>query len=105
MHEVSKKEMAQGRATGVSVKFDDGQFCFIATDNGVLGCGIFDINIFNEAGYAGAIMRGTEEKPYVEPEDLLEGKVSAVSDKAREMGIEVGMHGDVVLKKLLGDSA
>ena len=101
MHEIRTISMEGGRATGVSVKFDDGQFCFIAADKGILGCGIFNIDVFNEVGYAGALMKGTKEKPYVEPEDLIDGKVTIVSHAAGKMGIEEGMSGLDVLKKII----
>lgn len=101
MPEISVKEMADGKATGVSVKFDGGQFCFIATNRGILGCGIFDIEVFDEVNYIGALCKGTIEKSYIEPEDLLDGRVSLVSKKAREIGIAEGMIGKEVLEILI----
>jgi len=101
MYDVTTRKIADGKATGVSVKWSDGQFCFIATERGILGCGIFDINVFNEVGYVGAFAKGTKEKPFVEPEDLLDGRVSLVSEKAREIGIIEDMTGEEVLQKLL----
>ena len=100
MHEVKVKKMS-GDATGVSVQWDGGQFCFIATDNGILGCGIFAPKIFEEFSMAGALAKGTPEKPLVEPEDLLPAKVSMVSPKAKELGIKEGMTGAEALKKLI----
>lgn len=102
MHEVKVKKMSDDdNVTGVSVKWDGGQFCFIATDNGILGCGIFSPKIFEEFSMAGALAKGTIEKPLVEPEDLLPAKVSMVSPKARELGIKKGMTGEEVLKKFI----
>ncbi len=102
MHDVKTKPMADGRATGASVKWDGGQFCFIATDRGILGCGIFNIGILDEFDMAGALAKGTPSLPLVEPEDLLSARVSMVSVKAREIGITEGMTGEEVLEKLLG---
>ena len=92
--------MENGNATGVSVQWDGGQFCFVATKKGILGCGIFSIDIFDEFDMAGALAKGTPEKPLVEPEELLSAKVSMVSSKAKDMGITEGMKGEEVLKKL-----
>jgi len=101
MRGVRKVTMEGGKATGVSVKWDGGQFCFISTGRGILGCGIFNIEVFNEFNMAGALMKGTPERPYIEPEDLLGGKVTIISKAAAKLGIKRGMTGKKVLKKLL----
>ena len=102
MHEVKTKSMDGGRATGISVRWDGGQFCLVATDRGILGCGIFNPDIFDEFSMAGALAKGTIERPLVEPDDLLPVKVSMVSREARKLGIKEGMTGEEVLKKLTG---
>ncbi len=101
MHDVSARKMADGKAMGVSAKWDAGQFCYILTDKGVLGCAIFNPDIFDKENYAGAFLRGTPQKHYVEPEDLLEGRVDIVTRAGRELGIEVGMKGSEALRLLL----
>ncbi|MFO8056283.1 MAG: DUF1805 domain-containing protein [bacterium] len=101
MRDVSVREMADGKAVGVSAKWDKGQFCFILTEKGVLGCAIFNPAIFDEENFAGAFLRGTPGHYYVEPEDLLEGRVDIVTREAEKLGIEKGMKGDRALEKLL----
>lgn len=101
MHDVRRISMEGGKATGVSVKWDGGRFCFIAADRGIIGCGIFNIKVFDEFKMAGALMKGTPECPYVEPEDLLNGKVTMISKAAAKLGITKGMTGKRVLKLLI----
>lgn len=105
MFSISVKSLKDGKAMGASVKWREGQFCFIVTKRGLLGCGIFDVNVLNEMDFIGALIKGTKEKPYVEPEDLLEGKVRTVSQKAKEMGIKEGMTGKEVLQILTAESS
>jgi len=102
MHEVKVKEMEGGKATGISVKWDNGQFCLVVADKGVLGCAIFNPEIFDEFSMTGAMAKGTVEKPLVEPEDLLPVRVIMVSKDAQKLGIKEGMTGQEVLKKLAG---
>lgn len=105
MLSISVKSLVDGKALGASVKWHGGQFCFIVTKKGLLGCGIFDVNVLNEMDFVGALIKGTKEKPYVEPEDLLQGKVKIISEKAREIGIKEGMTGGEVLDILTAASA
>ena len=102
MHSVTTRPMSGGRATGISVKWDGGQFCLIAADKGFVGCGIFSPEVMEKFTMAGALARGTPEKPLVEPEDLLPAKIVVVSSKAKQLGILEGMTGEQALSKLLG---
>jgi uncharacterized protein YunC (DUF1805 family) len=101
MHEVKTRSMLGGRATGISVRWDGGQFCLIATDKGLVGCGIFDIDVFEEFKMAGALAKGTPQKPLVEPEDLLPAKIVMVSRQAARLGIKKGMTGKQALQKFI----
>jgi uncharacterized protein YunC (DUF1805 family) len=83
MFSISVKSLKDGKAMGASVKWQEGQFCFIVTKRGLLGCGIFDVNVLNEMDFIGALIKGTKEKPHVEPEDLLDGKVRTVSERLK----------------------
>ncbi len=101
MHSVTTRPMAAGKAEGVSVKWDGGQFCLIVTDRGFVGCGIFSPEVMEKFAMAGALARGTPEKPLVEPEDLLTAKISVVSSGAARLGIREGMTGEQALARLL----
>jgi len=102
MREVKTRPMLEGRATGLSVRWEGGQFCLIATDRGIVGCGIFKLEVLEEFNMAGALARGTPSKPLVEPEDLLPAKIVQVSSEAKKLGIREGMTGEQALQKLLG---
>jgi len=102
MREAKTKKMMEGRATGVSVKWEGGQFCLIAADRGFVGCGIFSMEVIDEFGMAAALAKGTRDKPLVEPEDLLPAGIMAVSKAAADMGVEKGMSGEEALIKILG---
>ncbi len=90
-----------GNVLGTSYRWPKGQYCAIHTDRGVVGCGIYDVNIASKFGMVVAIARGTPERPLCEPEDLLNAKIADVSAPASELGIEVGMTGLQALEKLL----
>ncbi len=92
--------MLNGRVTGLSVRWDNGQFTLIVTDRGILACGIFDPEILEHFKMAGALCRGTPESPLKEPEDLLTAKVAEVSSKAARLGIKKGMTGSRALEIL-----
>lgn len=62
---------------------------------GLMGCGYLNVETFNRTGEAGVIVRGVNTY-----EDMLKVKVTAVSDAARALGIEVGMIGEEALRKL-----
>ncbi len=68
----------------------------------MVGCGIFDVHVAGEFGMAVAIAKGTPAKPLVEPEDLYNAKIVAVSEPAKALGIIPGMTGSEALAKLLG---
>jgi len=91
----------EGEAIGTSYRWPGGQYCAIHTGRGLVGCGIYDVNIAGEFGMAVAIARGTPDHPLCEPEDLFEAKIVDVSEPAREIGITPGMTGREALGKLL----
>lgn len=90
-----------GSAIGASYRWPGGQYCAIHTSRGIVGCGIFDVHVAGEFGMAVAIAKGTPAKPLVEPEDLYQAKIVAVSEPARQLGISPGMTGMEALEKML----
>lgn len=101
MHRVKIKKMRGGKATGISVQWDNGQFTLIVADKGILGCGIFDPKILEEFKMAGALCRGKPEKPLRRPEDLLKAKIKEVSSAGKKLGLKKGMTGKEALARLL----
>ena len=102
MRKLKSKPMFRGKATGISVRWQGGQFCLIVADQGFVGCGIFSLEVLEEFNMAGALAKGTPQKPLIEPEDLLPSKIVAVSSRARKLGVRKGMTGEEALKRFLG---
>lgn len=94
-------ETPEGTAIGISNRWAGGQYCALLTKNGVVGCGIYDIDCCNEFDFAFALAKGTPTKPLVEPEDLFEARIVKLSKKAGRLGIAVGMTGREALALLL----
>jgi len=94
-------ETPHGQVVGTSYRWPGGQYCAVHTDRGLVGCGIYDVNVAEEFGLAVAIAKGTPENPLCEPEDLYEARIVAASAPARELGIEPGMTGLEAIGKLL----
>ncbi|MBX3411294.1 MAG: DUF1805 domain-containing protein [Pirellulales bacterium] len=91
----------RGEALGMSCRWKGGQYCAIHTGRGLIGCGIYDVDIAGEFNLAVAIARGTPAKPLVHAEDLFEAKIVEVSEPARKMGIVPGMTGLEALDRML----
>src|SRR5205085_1452541 len=68
-------QFEHGRAIGTSNRWEKGQYCSILTPAGIVGCGIYDLEIAAEFDLAIAIARGTPACPLVEPEDLFEARI------------------------------
>jgi uncharacterized protein YunC (DUF1805 family) len=90
-----------GTAIGTSQRWMGGQYCSIITERGIVGCGIYDLQTAGEFGQAIAIAKGTPAHPLVQPEDLLDAKISGVTPKAAEYGIQIGDTGREAAEKML----
>jgi uncharacterized protein YunC (DUF1805 family) len=90
-----------GKAIGISNRWNKGQYCSILTTSGIVGCGIYDIATAAEFDMALAIAKGTPENPLVEPEDLFNAKIINLTPKAKGYGIEIGMTGKQAVELML----
>jgi uncharacterized protein YunC (DUF1805 family) len=90
-----------GEAIGMSHRWHKGQYCSILTKAGLVGCGIYGLEIPAEFDQAIAIARGTPANPLVEPEDLLPAKIIGVTPRAASFGIKVGMTGREAVELML----
>lgn len=63
---------------------------------GILACGYLNIETFNKTGEVAAIVTGVRTH-----EEMLKAKVIAVSNAARDAGIDVGMSGEDALRKFV----
>src|SRR5689334_7183805 len=100
---VTQREMqfAGGTAIGMSQRWIGGQCCAIQTAAGIVGCGIYALDVPAEFGQAIAIARGTPANPLAEPEDLLTAKIVGCTPKAESLGIHPGMTGRDAVEKML----
>ena len=90
-----------GKAVGISNRWNKGQYCSILTAAGIVGCGIYDIATAAEFDMALAIAKGTPENPLVEPEDLFDAKIVNLTPRAKDYGIEIGMTGKQAAELML----
>jgi len=96
-----KLQFDNGPAIGMSHRWQQGQYCSILTELGIVGCGIYDLKTAAEFGQAIAIAKGTPEIPLVEPEDLFEAKIVGMTPKAASFGIQIGMTGKEAVELML----
>src|SRR5262245_31968284 len=100
---VTQRQMqfAAGTAIGMSQRWIGGQCCAIQTAAGIVGCGIYALDVPAEFDQAIAIARGTPANPLAEPEDLLAAKIVGCTPKAESFGIHPGMTGREAVEKML----
>jgi len=94
-------QFAAGTAIGMSQRWIGGQCCAIQTAAGIVGCGIYALDVPAEFDQAIAIARGTPANPLAEPEDLLAAKIVGCTPKAASFGIHPGMTGREAVEKML----
>jgi uncharacterized protein YunC (DUF1805 family) len=100
---VVQREMplAGGTAIGLSQRWIGGQCCAIQTAAGIVGCGIYALDVPAEFGQAIAVARGTPANPLTEPEDLLDARIVGCTPRAEELGIRAGMTGREAVELML----
>jgi catechol 2,3-dioxygenase-like lactoylglutathione lyase family enzyme/uncharacterized protein YunC (DUF1805 family) len=94
-----------GKAIGISNRWQKGQYCSILTPAGLVGCGIYDLETPAEFDQAIAIAKGTPACPLVEPEDLFAARIVGVTPKAASYGIHVGHTGREAVELMLKASS
>jgi uncharacterized protein YunC (DUF1805 family) len=72
----------------------DQKLLVVKGSKGVIGCPYLNVDSFEKFGEACAII------PAVDIAGMLDSKVTAVTTKAKELGIEVGMRGREALDKI-----
>ncbi len=90
-----------GTGIGISNRWQGGQYCSILTRVGLVGCGIYNLEVAAEFGQAIAIAKGTPEKPLVEPEDLFDATILDATPQARKLGIKPGVTGREAVELML----
>lgn len=94
-------QFENGSAIGTAQRWNGGQYCSILTAVGIVGCGIYDLQVAEQFGQAIAVARGTPQQPLRVPEDLLEAKIADLTPAAAKMGIQVGWSGRQAVEAML----
>ena len=97
---LTKVTTTTNQADAIAAQWNDGQFIVLVAPKGLVACGIIDFSVTEKFNFAAAIAHGTPEKPLITADDLLEAKVTEVTDKAKEYGIIEGMTGREALDLL-----
>jgi uncharacterized protein YunC (DUF1805 family) len=82
---------------GVMASWEGSQYVMIIAKKGIVSCGFVDREIMEEHDTAIAISKGTKENPLITVDDLLKSKISDLTKKAGDLGIELGMTGQQAL--------
>ncbi len=95
MIQIEMIEIGKLKALGIKIELANAPILIIKGEKGFLACGYFRVGVANYLGDAMAIVTGVESF-----QEMLNSKVSMVSEKAKELGIEVGDTGREALMKL-----
>jgi uncharacterized protein YunC (DUF1805 family) len=80
-------------ARGIEANWATGQWVAIICNNGMVGCGAFDVKLMEEHEQVIAIARGSIERPLITCADLLNAKIVGVTKLARNLGVKEGITG------------
>jgi len=72
----------------------------VVTDNGMVGCGAFDVAALEKFQYPAARVRPSKGDSIATIDDLLEGIVKDANGPAQARGVKIGMTGREALGKL-----
>lgn len=82
-------------ATGIEITLPEANMVLALGKKGYLMCGYLNLEVCEKFKGCAAVIRGVTNV-----KELLEGKVAAVTQKAKRLGLEPGMTGLQALKKL-----
>ncbi|TAJ45867.1 DUF1805 domain-containing protein [Methanofollis fontis] len=91
--------LREREAAGYVIPLGPANLVFAKTENGLLGCGAFDVDALERFGYPAARIRPSGESVR-DIDDLLNGTVAAANAPARARGITPGMSGAEALERL-----
>ena len=81
---------------GVRVELPDSPpLLLVVADKGFVMCGFLNVDVAQNLGVAAAVVSGVKSF-----EDVLNAEVKAVTSKARDLGVSVGMKGVDALKHM-----
>ncbi|MDD5688046.1 MAG: DUF1805 domain-containing protein [Elusimicrobia bacterium] len=84
------------KATGIEIPFQNAVLVFVQADKGFVMCGYLNMETAEKLDDAACMVRGVKTV-----DDLLVAKVVALTSKAKDFGIELGMTGKEALENLI----
>ncbi len=88
------------KAEGYVVPLNGVNLVFAKTEQGMVGCGAFDVKALDKFKYAAAKVAGPNGGPIVTLDDLLAGEIREPNEAAKAAGVKSGMHCGSALKLL-----
>ena len=88
-----KVDVAGKHARGFVYPLGPVSLVAVVTDNGMVGCGAFDVAALEKFGYPAARVRPSKGDSIATIDDLLEGIVKDANGPAQARGVKVGMTG------------
>jgi len=93
-------ELSGKSADGYIIPLGTIKLVSVVTDNGMVGCGVFDVHALDAFGYPAAKARKAGEGLIATVDDLLNGIIKEVNEAARKRGVSIGMSGREALALL-----
>jgi uncharacterized protein YunC (DUF1805 family) len=96
----TKVKLAKKEADGYVIPLGKVNLVNVVTDQGMVGCGAFDVAALNNFGYPAARVKPSRGSSIATIDDLLVGVIKEANDAAAKLGIRVGMSGKEALDLL-----
>ena len=96
MLEVKEIKLEKGSIVGIKIELPNAPLILLKGKKGFIMCGYLNIETANKLKDAAAVVKGVKTI-----EEALNAKIEAVSDKAKEIGIKVGMKSVEALNLLI----
>lgn len=91
-------QLAHKMADGYIIPLGMINLVSVVTDNGMVGCGAFDINALDAFSYPAARAGRSDGGLIATVDDLLTGIIRGVNEAARKRGVAIGMSGKEALE-------
>ena len=93
-------DLAGKKAEAAVHSFGPVNLVFARTDKGMIGCGLFDIAVFDRFNLPAAKMKAADGGLIRTVDDLLAATAREVNQSGQRAGIQPGMNGRAILEKL-----
>ena len=91
-------QLAHKMADGYIIPLGMVNLVSVVTDNGMVGCGAFDIHALDAFKYPAARAGRADGGLIATIDDLLTGTIKGVNEAARKRGVAIGMSGKEALE-------